>query len=352
MLKNKRLSVLLLLFTILTIQSCSENYEIIPSINPVLISSDNTLSIIGNPVILKATQDGEDITDEAIFQVNGEPIDGNTYNSNEVGEFSVTATYQEITSETLVIEYHNGTEVNFKKRVLIEDYTGTWCGYCARVAYAVEQVLENTSNAVLVGIHRDSSNPNDATYDPYNYDTSSIEEDLEAVGYPKGYLNRNILWESPEPEHVSQVLDLTQGENPKLGLALTNTIENNSVSLDINVKIAKTFTELKLVVYVLENGLIYEQKNYTQYFDGENPIEGFEHNHVLRSSITNLTGDTINISNFDEDNIYTTNYTFSIPENVSNSENIEFVAFVIDENGTVINVRKSGTNETQYFEQI
>ena len=27
----------------------------------------------------------------------------------------------------------------FKKHVLIEDYTGTWCGYCARVAYAIER---------------------------------------------------------------------------------------------------------------------------------------------------------------------------------------------------------------------
>ena len=25
----------------------------------------------------------------------------------------------------------------FKKHVLIEDYTGTWCVYCARVAYAI-----------------------------------------------------------------------------------------------------------------------------------------------------------------------------------------------------------------------
>ena len=351
MLKKQILAVFLLLVTLFTIQSCSENYEIVPSINPVLISSDNTLSIIGNPVILKATQDGVDITEEATFEVNGEPIVGNTYNSNEVGEFSITATYQEITSEILMIEYHNGTEVNFKKRILIEDYTGTWCGYCARVAYAVEQVLENTSNAVLVGIHRDSSNPSDATYDPYNYDTSSIEENLEAVGYPKGYLNRTVLWESPEPEHVSQVLELTQGDNPKLGLAMTNEANGNNISLEVNIKIAQSFNNLSLVVYVLENGLIYEQKNYTQYFDGVNPIEEFEHNHVLKDCITNLKGDTINMDSF-EDNIYSRTFDFELSSNIANTANVEFVAFVVDENGMVVNVRKSGLNETQYFEQI
>lgn len=331
--------------------SCSENYEIIPSEKPILLSSDNSISLVGTPIELKATQDGEDITNSVTFYANEEQLDSNILVSNEVGEFIVNATYDGLNSEPITLRYHDGSEVNFKKRVLIEDYTGTWCGYCARVAYAVEEVLQNTNNAVLVGIHRDSSNPSDATYDPYNFDSSIIENNLQAVGYPKGYLNRNISWQSPEPENINQVLQLTQGENPKLGIAISNEVTNNNVNLDVRVKIAKSFSNLKLVVYVLENGLIYEQKNYTTYFDAENPIENFEHNHVLRECVTNLTGDNIDMEEFTND-IYSRNFNITIPSNIENSNNIEFVAFVIDENGTAINVRKVGLNQTQEFEEI
>lgn len=331
--------------------SCSENYEIIPSEKPILLSSDNSLSLIGMPIELKATQDGEDITNDVTFYANEEQLSSNVFVSNEVGEFVVNARYEGLTSEPLIIKYHDGSEINFKKRVLIEDYTGTWCGYCARVAFAVEEVLQNTNNAVLVGIHRDSSNPSDATYDPYNYDTSAIENNLDAVGYPKGYLNRNISWQSPEPENINQVLQLTQGENPKLGIAMSNEVINNSINLDVNIKIAKTFSDLKLVVYVLENGLIYEQKNYTNYFGGENPIEDFEHNHVLRNCVTNLTGDNINMEEFTND-VYTKTFNFTIPSNIENTNNIEFVAFVIDGSGTAINVRKASLNQVQEFEEI
>ena len=40
----------------------------------------------------------------------------------------------------------------FKKRVLIEDYTGTWCGNCTRVSHAIEEVKLLTDKAVTVAI--------------------------------------------------------------------------------------------------------------------------------------------------------------------------------------------------------
>ena len=50
----------------------------------------------------------------------------------------------------------------FTKRVLIEDYTGTWCGNCTRVALAIERVLAKTDRAEIVAIHNGD--------DPYHFD--------------------------------------------------------------------------------------------------------------------------------------------------------------------------------------
>jgi hypothetical protein len=40
-----------------------------------------------------------------------------------------------------------------------------------------------------------------------------------------------------------------------------------------------------------------------------------------------------------------------IPANVSNAENINFVAFVIEENNNVVNVRAAKKNENQEFQE-
>ncbi|MDQ7916946.1 Omp28-related outer membrane protein [Mesonia sp. MT50] len=344
-------SILFLLLSITLIYSCSESYDILPSEQPILITANNTTSLIDNTVILKATQQGEDVTAQTSFYINDELIEGNAYTSSIPGEYVAKAEYDNFFSEALIITYHDGSEINFKKRVLIEDYTGTWCGYCTRVAHAIEEVFSNTDNAVAVAIHRDSSNPNSGTYDPFNYDASELESTLDAAGYPKGFLNRKTLWTSPEPENVDQVLNLSQGENPKLGLAIDNEISGGNITIDVSVKKAKNFNQLKLVVYVLENGLIYPQQNYTNYYDAVNPVPDFEHNHVLRETLTSLMGDLIPEAEFEND-VYTKSYSISVPANVENAEELEFVAFVIDEDGNAINVRKADKNTTQDFEQI
>ena len=93
----------------------------------------------------------------------------------------------------------------FKKRVLIEDYTGTWCGNCARVAYAVEQVKLQTDKAVTVAIHDGN--------DPYSYNGIDSLKILispnSTWALPIARLNRMTVWTYPEPTNIQQAIDLT-----------------------------------------------------------------------------------------------------------------------------------------------
>ncbi len=98
-------------------------------------------------------------TEDATFTVNGNEIESNTFTSDIVGNFEVIATYNTVKSATLIDNFHDGTGINFRKIMLIEDYTGTWCGYCPRVAYAIELVHQQTEDAIAVGIHRSRSEP-------------------------------------------------------------------------------------------------------------------------------------------------------------------------------------------------
>lgn len=278
------------------------------------------------------------------YYVNDVAITGNTYTFTSSGTYNVYSKYVKgsttLTSATIEIAVYD--KINFNKRVLIEDFTGTWCGYCPRVAYAIEQVNNQTTDATVVAIHRGS--------DPYNFTgASSLESQIGLTGYPTAMLNRTTDWSYPEPSYVSQAVNLTTGTNPYVGLALVTSTSGNTSTVEVKAKFGKNFSDLKLVVYALEDNLIYNQTNYTAYYGGTSTIANFEHNHVLRAVLSSdILGETVTGSTNLNDEFSKT-FTYSIPSNV-NASNVHFVAFIVDSSKKALNSRAAGANENQSFE--
>lgn len=254
-------------------------------------------------------------------------------------------------SDTTIIENRPDQSSNapaisgyFQKNVLIEDYTGTWCGNCTRVSWAIEEAKQITDNIVSVAIHNGN--------DPYHYAGIAPLKNLilpnSPLALPVSRLNRMIVWDFPEPSNIQQALDLTSN-NTTVGLAMNSTVANGTVNLDVNVKFLDDYQNLKLVVYLLEDHLIYFQRNYyNEYYNGINPIMDFEHNHVLRASLTDILGESI--TGTTNGSTVTKSFSIPVPTNVSNAANISFVAFVVGADNTAINARASHAGENQNFE--
>jgi len=340
---------ILIAATLLVALGCSSDYEILKSQENISLTADSSVKKMGSTITFKVTDsNGNDITDDAAIYVDDVLVEDKSFTSEKAGSYIVKAVYFSIESVPSLIYFHDGTEINFRKNVLIEDYTGVWCGWCPRVAYGIEKVHSQTENTVAVALHGPGKNPSDTGYDPYTYDSSELEKTLSAQGYPKGFLNRTIQWEFPEPDKIDQIIALTQGVNPKLGLSMESKVNNGNINLDVNVTFGKNFANnIKLVVYVLENGLIHDQHNYTSYYEGKKLLVDFEHNHVLRACLTPILGEDIAADQTVFSNTYTKSFNVPVPQSVENASKIEFVAFVIDETGTVINVRKASQGETQ-----
>lgn len=350
-----RKNLILIVAALLMVIGCSTEYEILQSQESLVLTADASVKVTGETITFTVKNPkGIDYTEDAEFYVDGNKIEGNTFTSETVGYFEVSADYFGIKSAVMLISFHDGTVVNFRKNMLIEDYTGTWCGYCPRVSYGIELVHQQTQDAIAVAIHRPSSNVADIVYDPYNFqEAEELEKSLNVAGYPKGFLNRTIQWANPEPDNVAQAIALTQGENPGLGLAINPLVANNAITMDVDVMFGKDFSNnLKLVVYVLENGLIYDQHNYTSYYDGVDLLEDYEHNHVLRACLTSIMGDAISADETKKSNVYRKSFNVPVPANVANAEKLEFVAFVIDETGKVVNVRKAKSGEEQEIQLL
>lgn len=348
----KTLRLFILISFSIFLSSCSEQYNIKEGISGIYIEASKSYSLIGDEITLTVKTEGdsgEDITELVTIFANGVELSSSTFTTQDLGNVTFRATYLNLETEPVEVIFHDGTlTTNYVKRVLIEDYTGTWCGWCTRVSDAIKKVDDETENAVFVAIHRAPS----GTQDPFNFEEAAIlEQTLGAAGYPKGFLNRMTKWDFPENENIGQALALTQGANPKLGLKMSSSLVGNTMNLTVDVEFAQDFEDLKLVVYILENGLIYPQVNYSPtLYGGENPVEDYVHDYTLRATLTNILGDDVPNSNARLGENYSRTFEFDTPENIENTDNLDFVAFIVDADGHALNSRKTTLGETQQYE--
>lgn len=314
---------------------------------PVLVSIDITSNAstynVGDTVeytVVGTDNNGNTntVTSASVVFVDGsESVTGNKIIPGETGTIEAYATLGEMTTSTIMVtvEDNEAAPASFTQRALIEDYTGTWCGWCPRVAYGIELVEEQTENVVVVAAHLANNEPFENTY------SLQLASAFGVTGFPTAYVNRAAEWTYPEPNNVAQVTSLAQGTNAS-GISVNSVYNGNNISLVVSSAFSQNLTGAKLVVLVLENGLIYDQVNYTDYYGGVATINNFVHNHVLRYAFTNVLGDAIPAGEAVANNVYNVKYDFEVPSGlVNNTSNIEFAVMLVDANNTLINANVS-----------
>lgn len=312
------------------------NLTAVNNLSGITINNKN-IDLVDKDVVIEVVDNyGNYVQANATIFVNGSEISDTTYNASSEGKVNVYATYRGFTSSTVEIEFFTSTHTT---KLLVEDYTGTWCGYCPRVAHSLEEYVNNNSNIIPVAVHND----NDMFYEYVEQMTTKFG----ITGYPTAKINRINTWNESESEFSPFLV------NVGLGLAINSTKTANNLDITVKVHFDITYSEsLKLVVYLLEDNLIYNQVNYADYgYGSDNPIIDFEHDNVLRKAYTDIFGDDIGSSETVRNNTYTRTFTnVPIPTNVSSSTNIRLVAFVIDENGEVINTQEADVDFNQDFD--
>lgn len=262
------------------------------------------------------------------------------------GTYNVTATFtlqdnSTITSNTVVIQAVESTHTT---KVMIEDYTGTWCQYCPRLAYALDQAVAANNNIIPVAIHDD----NDMPFPNVN----ELLNTFGITGFPSGRVNRTINWNESTNQPVSL---LSNRQN--MGLAINSSISGNTISAEVKVHYdLEPNSANRLVVYLLENGLVYPQVNFyngdpsSPFFQQGNPIMDYVHNHTARTTFTNMFGDNIPAAEATTGNTYTVNYNLTVPGSVQNTANLELVAFTVGPDNKVLNVQKASLGENKDFD--
>jgi len=339
------IKIFVILIILFSLQFC--NRDNLSNITEIVIDTSKKNALVDEEINFTAiANNGGDVIDQTTFYVNDMAISEHSYRPNLVGTYTIKGVYKDI--ESNLLEIHVNAPTGYSQKILVEDYTGVWCGYCPRVAYSIQQIQANqeyTARLIPVAIHLYENN------DPYYCaDSGALKDAFQISGLPQGRINRTVVWTSPQENNLDQVTSLI-GDSAPLGIAIETSVSNNTLNASIRVGFTQDFTNLGLVVYLLENGLIHNQTNYTSFFGGDYTLVDFEHNDVLRKVYTNIYGDAIPNTESVTDNLYQFDLQEALPSNIENQENLTLVVFVVDKNtNTVINSQHVELVEDQGFD--
>ena len=204
-------------------------------------------------------------------------------NSSDTGSnpFYTAPTVTTPTAPTLPV----GSVPNkFTKKVVIEEFTGEWCGACPGGAANLKAIVDaHPDLAYPVAIHNANSG-----YDPY--EPSFFNQINSMLGshssYPGGNVDRGAIMGASEwAGEVDNRLQL----KTDIGVALVSKTTGDNVNLDIYFGVTKPLTkDLYYTVYLLENDMPTSPQGQTS------GGAGYKHEHVLKDYLTtDLNGDMI-----------------------------------------------------------
>lgn len=180
------------------------------------------------------------------------------------------------------------------QKVVIEEFTGAWCGYCPDGALILEDILTQQPNAIGVSIHN-----GDAMYNS----TGGLIESFFNPAFPQAVFNRNGA--AISRGSWAGAANTALLGNPVVTVSI-DSAGYNPTSRTLKVKVKAHFLRdttgmLRLNVFLTEDdvtgtGTGYNQVNYYNGTSGHpyqgagNPIVGFVHNHVFRDALGTAWG--------------------------------------------------------------
>ncbi len=252
--------------------------------------------------------------------------------------------------------------------VVIEEFTGSWCGWCPDGGIIVDEILTAHPGEVIgVSIH----DGDDMEFD------EGIRTAFNVSAYPNALVDRFVFpGEDDEPHsrstwEANAVSRLTKYTPVEVSLDLQYDAASRTITATVNADFVDyTSGDIRFNLEITEDNVTgtgsgYDQVNYLNttaghpYEGAGDPIIGFNHRHVLRANPSGVYGNAGVIpSTVAPGSHYSETFTYVVPASYDDNELniIGFVAFanpVVGEreilNATEASLSEASLNESSIF---
>ena len=214
---------------------------------------------------------------------------------------------------------------DFFRGTAILRFTATWCYNCPLMNKAIYAVAERMPGRIAaMNMHAISSEGGLAYWESGDY-----EEVYGIPGYPTGIANNMAMINNSRSldeleAFVEGIVDEAVASYPAhVGIsAYSQMTEDGGVRVDMSIAVKET-SEYKVCVFLLENGLVYPQEDYT---DGL--VEDYVHNGVVRAVLTDdIFGDPLSL--VEAQSVIEYSVEADIPRSVLDPANLSVVIAVV-----------------------
>ena len=229
----------------------------------------------------------------------------------------------------LVVSFNPGKAISSDtNHVLLEYCTGTWCQWCPCGHAAIDGILQNYPNTVVLGYHGGSSS------DPWISYSAGMISLFGFSSYPTGVVGRRtgiINWAAYNNPVVIQTISI----QPTVRIEVTKTYNSSTRQLDAtaNLIALQTMTGNYYLNFVLtESGMIYPQTS-----NGSCPPGGsnYVHKHVVKGMLNGDIGQAVNTGGtWTQGDTITKTLNYTIPAGFV-ADNCDLNTFVYLSSGSI-----------------
>lgn len=281
-----------------------------------------------------------------------------------------------VINDPIVDDPDTPSEQIYMQKLLVEDITSASCMWCPLGSFAIEELekSEYKDRVIGVGVHGDYNTQ--LVKDPFVLPgVNNLMNAVNLTGWPHVSFNRNrsipgVAFQKFIPKKsnggvVQYTFDanlfknfytqnnlLTEGS--PIGIKIESNLTTTNGKVDVSLKFGKDLNkQLKYVIYILEDGLIFQQANASTLYGntgGQPRWEmNFVHDHVVRAT-NNFLGESIAAEETVISNEFKASANLSFT--LKNVEKAHVVVAVLDQNGNVLNAQKAKANTTQDYEKM
>lgn len=237
-----------------------------------------------------------------------------------------------------------------QKRVVLEEATGTWCGWCPRGAVGLDEIeASEGSNVIGIAVHNG---------DPMA--VAEHDDNMDVTGYPSANGDRNLR--RFDPGNFQQAYDILKNNVSPADVSVVAIYDDatNEVSITPRVTFKTDLTgDFSVSIIAIEDwvhgtGNGYNQVNYYAggnagamggYENLANPVPAADmyYRHVSRGFVNGgFDGDATLVPNTVEAEVtYLADYTYTVPSSVAVGH-LQFAVILIDNaTGVILNGDKT-----------
>lgn len=255
-------------------------------------------------------------------------------------------------------------------KIVAEEVTGTWCGYCVRGIVAMEKMrAEHPDDYIGIAVHCGSVNWPDAMALDREIYNDLLFSSLGMTGYPHCTINRQKKT-TGDPANIPTYYEQAKaGNKPKVGVVLTASYDAATDQLTAHTEMLgctdETGADYRPVFVMIENevrgrGAGYYQSNY---YSGSKGMGNFGdwpevvpdslmvYPDVARAIYGTYDGvEGLFPSDIDQGAIYTADYVLdSIPSSINVRANTELAVLMLNKNGVIVNADKISLRDLEEY---